>query len=56
VLTDGRLAGLWRVEARGKVTEVSLENLGRVARAELEPDAEPIAKLRGASEAALVLT
>jgi hypothetical protein len=55
VLSDGRLAGLWRVKARGKVAEVSVEKLGRVARAQLEPEAERIAKLRGASEAALVI-
>lgn len=55
VLRDGRLAGLWRVKARGKATEVSVEKLGRVARAQLEPEAERIAKLRGASELALVI-
>jgi hypothetical protein len=56
VLRDGRLAGLWRVKARGKVAEVSVEKLGRVARAQLEPEAERIAKLRGASESALVVS
>jgi hypothetical protein len=55
VLRDGRLAGLWRVKARGKVAEVSVEKLGRVARAQLEPEAERIAKLRGASDSALVV-
>jgi Winged helix DNA-binding domain len=54
ILNDGRLAGLWRVKAKGKRAEVSVEKLGRLARAELEPEAERIAALRGA-EPALVL-
>ncbi len=55
VLRDGRLAGLWRVKAKGKAAEVSVEGLGRLARADLEPEAERIAALRGAAEAVLVV-
>ena len=55
VLRNGRLAGLWRVKTKGKVAEISVEKLGRLARAELEPEAERIAALRGAREPELVL-
>jgi DNA glycosylase AlkZ-like len=56
VLKDGRLSGLWRVKAKGKAAEISVEKLGRLSRAELEPEAERIAALRGAAEPALVLS
>jgi hypothetical protein len=56
VLKDGRLVGLWRIKAKGKVTEISVEKLGRVARADLEREAERLAKIRGASKAALVVS
>jgi Winged helix DNA-binding domain len=55
VLRNGRLAGLWRVKTKGKVAEISIERLGRLARVDLEPEAERVARLRGATEAALVL-
>ena len=55
VLADGRLAGLWRVKAKGRSTELTVERLGRLTRKEVEPEAERIAALRGASEAVLVL-
>jgi Winged helix DNA-binding domain len=55
VLRNGRLAGLWRVKTKGKIAEISIGKLGRLARAELEPEAERLARLRGAGEAALVL-
>jgi hypothetical protein len=55
VLSDGRLAGLWRVKAKGNKAEVSVERLGRLRRGELEERAQRLAELRGASEAALVL-
>ena len=55
VLKDGRLAGLWRVKAKGRKAQISVELLGRVARRELEPEAQRIADLRGASEAILVI-
>ena len=55
VLKDGRLAGLWRVKAKGRKAEISVEKLGRLARADLEEEAQRVAELRGASEAALVI-
>lgn len=55
VLSDGRLTGLWRVKARGGKAEVTVEQLGRLPRAELEQEAQRVARLRGATEAALVL-
>ena len=56
VLKDGRLVGLWRVKAKGRKAEVSVEKLGRVARGALEDEAQQVAALRGASEATLVLS
>ena len=54
VLRDGRLAGLWRVKSRGRKAELTVEKLGRLARADLEEEAQRVARLRGAAEAALV--
>jgi hypothetical protein len=48
VLKDGRLVGLWKVKAKGKKAEVTVEKLGRIARADLEEEAQRIADLRGA--------
>jgi Winged helix DNA-binding domain len=56
VLRDGRLAGLWRMKMKGRKAEVSVEKLGRLARGGLEDEARRVAELRGADEAALVLT
>ena len=55
VLRDGRLAGLWRVKAKGRKAEITVERLGRLARKDLEEEAERLAGLRGASEPLLVL-
>ena len=55
VLKDGRLAGLWRVKAKGKKAEITVEKLGRLARGDLEEEARRLAELRGATEAAVVL-
>jgi Winged helix DNA-binding domain len=55
VLREGRLTGLWRVKAKGQKAEVTVEKLGRLRRGELEEQAQRVAQLRGASEAALVL-
>jgi len=55
VLKDGRLTGLWRVKAKGKSAEVSIEKLGRVARKDIEEEARRIADLRGAQELSLVV-
>ena len=54
VLKDGRVAGLWRVRAKGRKAEVTVEPLVRLRRAELEPEAERVAALRGA-ELSLVI-
>ena len=55
VLKDGRLAGLWRVRAKKRKAEITVERLRRVARAGLEQEAQRVAELRGACEAILVL-
>jgi hypothetical protein len=55
VLRDGRLSGLWRVKAKGRNAEVTVETLGRLPRGDLEREAQRVAQLRGAAEAALVL-
>ena len=55
MLEDGRLAGLWRVKAKGRKAEITVERLRRVARVGLEQEAQRVADLRGASEAILVL-
>jgi hypothetical protein len=54
VLKDGRLAGLWRVKAKGKKSEITVEKLGRVSRGELEEEARRVAELRGDAEAVVV--
>ena len=55
VLHDGRLRGLWRVKAKGKRAEVTVEALGRLPRKALEEEAERVAELRGAAGLAFVL-
>jgi Winged helix DNA-binding domain len=55
VLRDGRLTGLWRVKAKGRKAELTVEKLGRLARGDLEEEAQRVAELRGAAEAVLVL-
>jgi hypothetical protein len=54
VLRDGRLAGLWRARAKGRKVEITVEQLGRLRRGELEDEAQRVARLRGAAEAVLV--
>lgn len=54
VLKDGRLVGLWRVKANGRKAEITVEKLGRIARKDLEHEAQRVAELRGASAAVLV--
>ena len=51
VLKDGRLVGLWRAKAKGKQLEIAVEKLGRVAKADVEEEAQRIAGARGAGEA-----
>jgi hypothetical protein len=55
VLSDGRLTGLWRAKAKGRKAEITVEQLGRLPRGELEEEAQRVAELRGAAEAAVVL-
>jgi len=55
VLRDGRLAGLWRVKAKGKKAAITVEKLERIARAAIEEEVQRVADLRGASDALLVL-
>jgi hypothetical protein len=55
VLSNGRLAGLWRAKARGKKTEITVEKLARVARDDLDEEARRVADLRGGSEVLLVV-
>ena len=49
VLKDGHLAGLWRVKAKGRKAEITVQRLGRLARRDLEEEAQRITELRGAS-------
>lgn len=56
VLGDGRLTGLWRVKSKGRKAELTVEKLGRLRRRDLEEEAQRVAELRGAAEAALVLS
>ena len=55
VLRDGRLAGLWRFRLKGKRAELTVEKLGRLRHGDLEEEAQRLARLRGAAEAAVVL-
>ena len=54
VLHDGRLRGLWRVKAKGKKAEVTVDALGRLPRGPLEEEAQRVADLRGADLALAV--
>jgi hypothetical protein len=54
-LSNGRLAGLWRAKAKGKRTEITVERLARVARKEIEEEAQRVAELRGGSGLILVV-
>jgi hypothetical protein len=56
VLRDGRLAGLWRVKARGAKAELTVEALGGLQRGDLEEEARRVARLRGAAEAVVLVT
>lgn len=56
VLRDGRLAGIWRVKAKGRRVEIAVERLGRLRRADLEREASRVAELRGAVDARVILT
>jgi hypothetical protein len=53
VLQDGRLAGLWRVRARGKRSELEVVELEPIDRDELGAEASRVAELRGTRDAAV---
>jgi hypothetical protein len=55
VLSDGRLTGLWRLRMKGRKAEITVEELGRLRRRDLEEEARRVAVLRGAADAALVV-
>jgi Winged helix DNA-binding domain len=55
ILRDGRLAGLWRAKAKRGKAELTVEKLGRLARGDLDEEAQRVAELRGAAEAIVVL-
>src|SRR4029079_5793318 len=41
-LRDGGLAGLWRGKAKGRKTEITVEKLGRLARGDVEEEAQRV--------------
>lgn len=55
VLKEGRLVGLWRVKAKGRRTEITVETLGRIVRKDLADEAQRVADLRGAPDLVLVV-
>jgi Winged helix DNA-binding domain len=55
VLRDGRLMGLWKVKMKGRKAVITVESLGRLPRANLDHEAQRVAELRGAAEAAVRL-
>jgi len=55
VLAGGRLAGLWRVRAKGRRAELTVEPLGPLPREELEAEAQRLAVLKGAAAATVVV-
>ena len=56
VLRDGRLAGLWRAQAKGKKVEISVEKLVRLARKDLDDEAQRVADARGAADVTVAVT
>lgn len=55
VLRDGRLAGLWRLRAKGRRGELSVERVGRLARAAVTEEAERLRELRGLADVAVAV-
>ncbi len=55
VLKGGRLAGLWRVRAKGEKAEIAVERLGNLTRGDLAEEVQRVAEVRGASDAVLAL-
>ena len=56
MLKDGRLAGLWRMKAKGRTAEVSVEKLGRLARKDVADEARRLAELRGFADVAVAVS
>jgi hypothetical protein len=56
VLRDGRLAGLWRAQAKGKKLEISVEKIGRLARRDVDHEAQRVADARGAAGVTVAVT
>jgi hypothetical protein len=50
VLRDGRLAGLWRMEAKGRRLTITVERTGRLAKDAVGAEAERVGALRGARD------
>jgi hypothetical protein len=55
VLADGRLVGLWRAESKGRKAALTVEKLARLRRADLDEEAQRVARLRGAEEATVAV-
>ena len=56
VLRDGRLAGLWRAQAKGQKVEITVEKLGRLARSDLGDEAQRVADARGVAGVTVTVT
>jgi hypothetical protein len=55
VLRDGRVAGLWRVKAKGRTSELTIEALGRLTTADVDEEAQRLAEVRGGGTMQVVL-
>ena len=49
------LRGLWRMKLKGRTAEVTIEAFCRLPRGVIEEEAQRVAQLRGAAQAAVVL-
>ena len=56
VLQDGRLAGLWRMKAKGGKAELTVEPLVRLRQSDVAAEAHRVAALRGATVADVVVS
>ena len=50
VLVDGRIAGIWKVRARGKRSTFEIEELSRIPKRGVSEEAERVAVLRGSAD------
>jgi hypothetical protein len=55
VIKDGSLAGVWRMKAKGKKAEVSVEKVGRLAKKDVADEARRLAELRGFGDVAVAV-